>query len=95
MNWFSQSKDREHRQRLPPSQRIDLIYGYTIHKEHITDISRRLDIEKSTVSKIVKAFREEGRLFKLLPRHSKIFILKARMQSKQSQRLYKKHRVLV
>ena len=55
-------------------------------------ISERFGIEKSTVSKVIKGFKEKGRMFKLLPTHSKTFILKDRLQSQQAQRLYRKYR---
>ena len=58
MNWFERNTDREYRQRLIPSQRIDLIYAYAIHNESMKHISERFNVEKSTVSKVIKGFRE-------------------------------------
>ena len=78
MKWFQGAPDREYRQRLIPSQRIDLIYAYLVHNESMKDISERYGIEKSTISKVIKGYRESGRVFKLLPTHSKNFILKDR-----------------
>ena len=78
MDWFQRTQDRDYRQRLIPSQRIDLIYAYAVHHDSMKVISERYGIEKSTVSKVIKGFKEKGRMFKLLPTHSKTFILKDR-----------------
>ena len=79
INWFERKTDREYRQRLIPSQRIDLIYAFVVHNKSMKSISEQFGIEKSTVSKVIKGFREQGRMFKLLPSHSKNFILNGRI----------------
>lgn len=84
--------DRDHRQRLAPSQRVDIIYQHIIHNVQIKSISDQHSIEKSTVSKVIRGYKETGRMYKLLPTHSKLFILKNREQCLESQRRYKQYR---
>ena len=62
VNWFQRSTDRDYRQRLIPSQRIDLIYAHAVHHDSMKVISERFGIEKSTVSKVIKGFKEQGRM---------------------------------
>ena len=46
LNWFKDSGVRAHRQRLIPSQRIDLIYEHVVHGVPVNDISKKFGIEK-------------------------------------------------
>ena len=67
---------RDLKQYLLPAQRVDIIYHHKIHKWSPTQISKVLGLSFTTVIDIIKGHRENGRLFKLLPKHSKRFILK-------------------
>ena len=49
-----------------------------IHSKQINEISELFGIEKSTIKKVLKGYYQNGRVFKLLPTHSKMFILKYR-----------------
>lgn len=77
---------------LIPYQKIEIIYQYAIHGPSVRDISNSLDLNYSTVLSVVKAYKESGRIFKLLPHHSKAFILKYRAQNLENQRLYREYR---
>ena len=41
---------------------------------------------------VINSYVEHGRIFKLLPYHSKVFLLKNRQQSVDNQRQYRYHR---
>lgn len=71
---------------------MEIIYDHVVHNVHIKAISDQQSIEKSTVSKVIRGYKESGRMYKLLPTHSKLFILKNRQQCLESQRRYRQHR---
>ena len=86
VNWFKDSGVRVHRQRLIPSQRIDLIYESAVHGCPVNDISKRFGIEKQTVNKVLIGYQSNYRVYKLLPTHTKIFLLKNRRECLSSQK---------
>ena len=62
-----------------------------VHKHSKKKIAEHLGYNYSTVVNFIQAFESTGRLFKLLPNHSKCFILRHRAESLESQKLYKKY----
>ena len=71
INWFKNNSQRQFRQRLIPSQRVELLHEYIVHKLDLKEISEKYDIEKATIYKVAKGYTLSGRIFKLLPTHSK------------------------
>ena len=71
VNWFKNSRKREFRQRLFPSQRIDILHEWVVHKMESGDISTRLGFDKATIIKVLRGYIQNERIFKLLPTHSK------------------------
>ena len=58
---------------------------YELTKEFMEELfSEKYGIEKATIYKIVKNYNLNGRVFKLLPTHSKLFLLKDRVQNNMS-----------
>ena len=79
-------------QYLVPSERIDVIYDNKVLGMKALQISERRRINYTTVINALNGYRENGRIFKLLPMHTKKFIMKQREQSKKSQKLYRLYR---
>lgn len=77
---------------LIPYQKVEIIYQYAVHGPSVREISNNLDLNYSTVLSVIKAYKESGRIFKLLPHHSKAFILKYRAKNLESQKLYRQYR---
>ena len=63
-----------------------------VHGDTTFTISEHHGINYTTVINAIKGYQENGRMFKLLPMHSKQFILKNRLKCKLSQKLYRKYR---
>ena len=77
---------------LVPSQRIDIIYESLIHGATAVSIAQRYSLNYTTVINAINGYLENGRIFKLLPVHSKLFILNQREKGKISQKLYREYR---
>jgi DNA-binding MarR family transcriptional regulator len=70
--------ERKTLQYLYPFQKIDIIYEYEHHHLTKKELADNLDLNYSTLVSAIKVYEENGRIFKLLPKHSKAFILKNR-----------------
>lgn len=79
-------------QYMVPYLKIEIVYEYLIHTKSKKEIATVLGVNYPSVLCVIRSFEETGRIFKLLPLHSKLFILKNRMQSIESQRLYRAFR---
>ena len=92
---LQKSDDRQDLKYLIPFQKIEIIYQHAIHNPSVREISNGLDLNYSTVLSVIKAYKDSGRIFKLLPHHSKAFILKYRSQNMESQKLYRQFRASI
>ena len=79
-------------QYLLPYIKIDIIYEHLIHKSTKKEVSQILDLNYPTVLGVINSYLESGRIFKLMPYHSKVFLLKLRQSSIQNQQLYRARR---
>ena len=50
---------------------IDIIYDHVVHKIALKDVAEKYGFNYSTTLNIVRAYQRTGRLFKLLPLHTK------------------------
>ena len=91
-NWYQRITRRQSMQYLIPTQRIDIIYDMLVHGGSAVSIAERHGINYTTVINALRGYQQNGRIFKLLPIHSKNFILKNRVNCKISQRLYRIYR---
>jgi transposase len=66
-------------QYLIPCQRIDIIYDYHVHGGNVINVAQRFGLNYTTVINALNGYEDNGRIFKLLPIHSKQFILKHRL----------------
>ena len=82
-------------QYLTPYMKIDIIYEHIIHPKQKKEISDELGLNYPTVLTIIQQYMRDGRIFKLLPHHSKLFLLKSRVQSIINLRRYKEHRKIL
>ena len=71
-------------QYLVPYLKIDIIYEYMIHTKQKKQISENLSLNYPTVLSVIQQYTKEGRIFKFLPYHSKLFLLKSRTKSLQN-----------
>lgn len=71
-------KEKNQMRYLVPYQKIEIIYERAVHKMSVKKLSQKLGQSYSTALAITQAYQENGRIFKLLPLHSKAFILKHR-----------------
>lgn len=83
---------RQGAQYLVPFQKVEILYMHVIHLKSQKEISAILNLNYSTVMSVVRGYRTTGRIFKLLPQHSKQFILKHRLENLESQQLYRLYR---
>ena len=65
-------------QYMLPYLKIDIIYEYLIHSKTKKEASQQLGLNYPTVLSVIQQYTEQGRVFKLLPHHSKAFLLKNR-----------------
>ena len=70
-NWYERGSERQSMQYLIPSQRIDIIYEHHVHGGNAIQVARRFNFNYTTVINALKGYQENGRIFKLLPVHSK------------------------
>ena len=61
-----------------PYLKIDIIYEYMIHSRTKKEAADQLGLNYPTVLSVIQQFTDQGRIFKLLPHHSKVFLLKNR-----------------
>ena len=68
-------------QYMLPYLKIDVIYEYKIHSRFKKQAAQQLGLNYSTVLAVIQQYLEQGRIFKLLPVHSKVFLLKSRAKN--------------
>lgn len=79
-------------QYLLPYLKIDIVYEYMIHRSSVKQVSADLGLNYPTVLSVIRSYKDTGRIFKLLPYHSKLFVLKNRARSIECQKMYRKYR---
>jgi len=51
--------------------KVGIIYDHVVHKIALKDVAEKYGFNYSTTLNIVRAYQRTGRLFKLLPLHTK------------------------
>ena len=84
--------DLQENREIIPYLKIDIIYAYKVHTQNKKEISQMVGLKYCTVLNIINSFEKYGRIFKFLHKNSKVFLLKHRVDSVDSQRVYKQFR---
>ena len=74
---------------LLPYQKIEILYEHKIHGLFTENIASKFGIARSTAGICITQFNQNGRMYNLLSRFAKDFLLKHRQINVEHQRLYK------
>ena len=73
---FSKENLKQKFKDLKPCERVDVLYMHLIHNLPSIEIAKIMELNYKTVTNCIKAFKEHQRIFKLITKQTKLFLLK-------------------